>query len=240
MVQLVRRQANRRQETKSQKPSTDIKSMQRHTNTSSISITNYTSLLYEPCVHSEWIYQAAFPPKKMILFCSKSLSFLRRGVSANSPQRFVLYKIAKKRRDLTQVLFQVLPHPPYHSTPHTSHNPARSPLVRCPQALTRDIPHSHGLVQTGWHHQILRWMELGAHHIVIMASQHTVDEKRGEGILMIDKDLTDSSVSLSVAEVLWRLQLPDILVNRSSLTCRCCCICTIIYPKYGQAMINKK
>lgn len=58
--------------------------------------------------------------------------------------------------------------------------PQTSPVVHFPQTLTRDIPHAHSLVQAGRHHQILRWMELSAHHVMIMASQHTEDEKRGE------------------------------------------------------------
>lgn len=52
------------------------------------------------------------------------------------------------------------------------------PLVHCSQSLTGDIPHAHSLVQTGRHHQVLRRMELGAHHIVIMASQHTVGKRK--------------------------------------------------------------
>lgn len=62
---------------------------------------------------------------------------------------------------------------------HTPHLPNPRPISAGPHALTRDIPHSHGLVQTGWHHQILGGVELGAHHVVIVAGQHTVDDKRG-------------------------------------------------------------
>lgn len=51
----------------------------------------------------------------------------------------------------------------------------RSTVV--PQALTRNIPHSHCLVQTGRHHQVFGWVELGAHHVMIMSGQHTVDRR---------------------------------------------------------------
>lgn len=111
----------------------------------------------------------------------------RRGVSANSPQRFVLYiQERKKRQHRTSysswscfflILHTILPSHPFI-------NPAFCPLLHHPQALTGNIPHSHGLVQTGRHHQVLRWVELGTHHIVVMASQHTV-MRRKEGIYSI-------------------------------------------------------
>ena len=34
-----------------------------------------------------------------------------------------------------------------------------------------DIPHPHGLVQRSRHNQIFRWMELGQHHVVVVAGQ---------------------------------------------------------------------
>lgn len=63
-------------------------------------------------------------------------------------------------------------HPPFQPF----HNPAH--CIHQSQALTRNIPHSHGLVQTRRHNQVFRWVELGAHHIVIMASQNTGCQKK--------------------------------------------------------------
>lgn len=80
-------------------------------------------------------------------------------------------------QDLIKILILLLPHPSYHSTLPPLPQPRSLLSFHCPQALTRNIPHSHGLVQTGGHHQVLRWVELGTHHIVIMAGQHTVDEE---------------------------------------------------------------
>lgn len=60
-------------------------------------------------------------------------------------------------------------HPPFQPF----HNPAHCPCFHQSQALTGNIPHSHSLVQTRRHNQVFRWVELGAHHIVIMTSQNT-------------------------------------------------------------------
>ncbi len=47
-----------------------------------------------------------------------------------------------------------------------------------PSLLTGNIPHAHSLIQASRHHQVLRWMELSAHHIVIMPRQHTTEKKQ--------------------------------------------------------------
>lgn len=47
-----------------------------------------------------------------------------------------------------------------------------------PSLLTGNIPHAHSLIQACRHHQVLRGMELSAHHIVIMSSQHTTEKRQ--------------------------------------------------------------
>ena len=42
--------------------------------------------------------------------------------------------------------------------------------------LTRDVPDSDGLVERGRGHQVLRGMELGTHHIVVVPRQNTAEE----------------------------------------------------------------
>lgn len=51
-------------------------------------------------------------------------------------------------------------------------------LNPAPSLLTGNIPHAHSLIQASRHHQVLRWMELSAHHIVIMPRQHTTEKKQ--------------------------------------------------------------
>ena len=41
---------------------------------------------------------------------------------------------------------------------------------------TRDVPDSDGLVERGRGHQVLRGMELGTHHIVVVPRQNTAEE----------------------------------------------------------------
>lgn len=87
--------------------------------------------------------------------------------SANGRER-------RGKAGLEYVLLLLLSHPSNHTTLPPLATAQRSTVV--PQALTRNIPHSHCLVQTGRHHQVLGGVELGAHHVMIMSGQHTVDE----------------------------------------------------------------
>ena len=43
-------------------------------------------------------------------------------------------------------------------------------------ARTRDIPDPHSLVQGGRHNQVLRGVEMGAHHVVAVARQNAEDK----------------------------------------------------------------
>lgn len=114
------------------------------------------------------IYSAVF---QQLEKCQKSVIPKQKGVSAYSPYRFVL-NTSEEEEEMQDLSFSSSSHPPFQPF----HNPAH--CIHQSQALTRNIPHSHGLVQTRRHNQVFRWVELGAHHIVIMASQNTGCQKK--------------------------------------------------------------
>lgn len=96
-----------------------------------------------------------------------------RGISASSPQSSV--HIIERGNEEENAIRQ-----PLTSSILSLHSHLPSPklLNPVPSLLTGNIPHAHSLIQASRHHQVLRWMELSAHHIVIMPRQHTKEKKQ--------------------------------------------------------------
>ncbi len=92
-----------------------------------------------------------------------------------------------------------------------------------PSLLTGNIPHAHSLIQASRHHQVLRWMKLSAHHIVIMPRQHTTEKKQHREHIQLSftKLMVRENALTKHFAVLNFILLQEILTSNKQVHVRC-------------------